>query len=246
MTFTNKIMVFDNSKEVAKKTAEIFVNAVARKPNIILGLPTGKTFIPIYREVVRLSKKKKISFAKVRTFNLDEFYGLKIGEKGSFSNYMNKNLFDKVDIKRQNIFMLNGNARDFSKECAVYENKIKKLGGIDLQFLGLGVNGHIGFNEPGSAFGSRTRRVKLTSYTRKLNAFLFSSATSVPRYALTMGIGTILDAKKIILVATGKSKSGIVREIVRGKINKKIPASALCRHKNVTLILDKDAARLLS
>lgn len=233
---TVKIIVLKNKKEAARRTAEIFVEAVKRKPNIILGLPTGKTFIPIYREIAKLQRKKKISFARVKTFNLDEFFGLKSEDKRSFRYWMNKNLFAKVDTRKENIFFLDGTAGDFKKECSDYEREIKKFGGIDLQFLGLGVNGHIGFNEPGSSFASRTRRVKLTRSTLKANA------AGVPHFALTMGIGTILRARKIILTATGKSKSCAVKEMVCGKISKKIPASALRSHKNIILILDKDAA----
>lgn len=242
MTFTNKLLVLNKRRDVAKKCAEIFVEAVKNKPDIVLGLPTGKTFVPIYHEIVKLCKKEKVSLAKVRTFNLDEFFGLKSGDKKSFRHYMDKNFFDKVDIARKNIFFLNGDVGDFKKECDDYEQEIRKAGGIDLQFLGIGVNGHIGFNEPGSVFTSRTRRVELTKSTREENASEFGSAAKVPQFALTVGIGTVLKSRKIVLAATGKTKSQIIEEVVCGKISKKIPASALRKHKDVCFLLDKDAA----
>ncbi|MBS3088921.1 glucosamine-6-phosphate deaminase [Candidatus Pacearchaeota archaeon] len=232
----NKLIILKNKEEAARRAAEIFVEAIQRKPNLVLGLPTGKTFVPIYREIVKLCGKKKISFAGVKTFNLDEYFGLKFGDKRSFRYYMNRNFFSKAGMGEGKIFMLNGDVKDFRRECLDYEREIRKAGGIDLLFLGIGLNGHIGFNEPGSSFASRTRRVKLTESTRK------SNAVGVPGYALTMGIGTILGARKIVLVATGRNKSLVVRKIINGEITTRVPASALRRHKNTTVILDKDAA----
>ena len=242
MISTDKIIILEDSKAVAKQTAEIFVEAIRKKPNIVLGLSTGETFIPVYRNIVKFYRKKKISFAKVKTFNLDEFYGIKSDSMGSLFEYMEKNLFGHINLKRKNIYFLNGGVEDWKKECDKYEREIKKVGGIDLQFLGLGVNGHIGFNEPWSLFASKTRKVKLTDSTRKAEVQWFGSVKRVPRFALTMGIRTILSAGNIILVATGKRKAQAVKRIVYSKPVKKIPASVLCKHKNVILILDEDAA----
>ncbi len=239
-----KIIILKNKKEVGKGAAFIIADAVRKNPNMILGLASGRTVIPLYKELVRLFNNGKINFSRVRSFNLDEYAGLNEEDKESLRYFMNKNFFSKVDIKSKNIYFLDGRAENFKKECRKFEKDIKDSGGIDFLILGIGRNGHIGFNEPGSGFDSLTRRVKLSEMTRKDNAALFHSKR-VPKYALTMGIKTIMKARKIILLASGKSKALAVGNAIKGKITEKFPVSALQRHRNVIFILDKLAGSLL-
>jgi len=228
-----KITIKKNKNEVSKEAARIISQSINKKPSLVLGLATGKTMIPVYKELLNLYKKKKISFKKVRTFNLDEYYN--IDDKNSFRYYMDKNLFNKVDINKKNINFLKE-----EKDGKNYEEKIKNLP-IDLQILGIGINGHIGFNEPGSSIKSKTRKVKLSESTIKTNSRFFKSK-KIPRYALTMGIGTIMKAKRIILIATGKEKSSIIKKTL-DKTNKNIPASILNKHSNVEFLLDSQTAK---
>lgn len=230
------------AKEVAKLAAKIVANNIKKNKGIVLGLATGNTMVEFYKELVKYYKKGFISFSKVKTFNLDEYYPINSEDKSSFRSFMNKHLFDKVNIKEKNINFLNGDVKDFKKECERYENKIKKVGGIDLQILGIGVNGHVGFNEPGSSFTSITRRVKLSSSTKKANAREFKGK-QVPKYALTMGIKTILSSDKIILLAIGDKKARAIKKTLEGKITKKVPASVLRKHKNVSIIIDCKAGK---
>jgi glucosamine-6-phosphate deaminase len=239
-----KTIVFENPHEIAEQVIETLEKEIAARPNLVLGLPTGKTVIPLYKELVKAHKKKKINFSKVRIFILDEYLGLKPTHKKSFKYFMDKNLLKKIDIKEKNINFLNGSAINITKEYEEYEEKIKKVGGIDLMFLGIGVNGHIAFNEPGSPFTSRTRQIVLTHETRKTN-FSPPSILHAPKHALTMGIATILNAKKIILIATGGHKAKAVKEALESPISTNCPASALRNHKDVTILLDKKAASLL-
>jgi len=216
-------IVLDNKKEVARFVSEIILKQVTKKQSSILGLATGKTMIPIYKKLT------KINFSKTKTFNLDEYLN-----SNKLRSFMNKYLFNKINIKKENIFFLDGKTNNPAKECEQYEKQIKK-NKIDLQILGIGRNTHIGFNEPGSKFNSKTRKVKLTEQTRKDNP------NSEP-YALTMGIKTILQAKKIILIATGKHKARAVKQTIESKPSIEIPATALQKHKNTIFILDKAAA----
>ena len=229
-----KLIIVKSIKEIALEVLDILYKQ--KKRNLVLGLATGNTMIPFYQELVRYFKNGKISFTDVRTFNLDE-YLLSGDNKKSLRFFMDKNLFNKIDIKKENIHFLNGLADDIELECKNYEKEIKKAGGIDLQILGIGRNGHIGFNEPGSSFNSKTRKIKLSEMTLKDN--------KVGKYALTVGIATIMRAKKIILLANGKHKADAIAKSVRGKIYEKVPASILKKHKDVTFIIDKEAASKL-
>ncbi len=233
-----KIIFLKNKKDVGKNAASIVADAVRKKSNLVLGLASGRTMIPLYRELVRLFNNMKTSFSRVRSFNLDEYSGLNGRDKTSLRYFMNKHLFNRVNIKRENIHFLDGRTRDKNRECKKFEDSIKDSGGIDLIILGIGRNGHIGFNEPGSSFNSLTRRVKLSETTRKDNK-------RVPKYALTIGIKTIMKARKIILLASGKNKADAVGLAVKGKISKELPASVLRKHRDVIFILDKSAASLL-
>ena len=225
-----------NKKKVAEEAAKIVLQEIKKKQNLVLGLATGRTMIPFYNALVKLKKNEKISFTNVRTFNLDEYVGLGEKDKKSFRHFMEEYFFSKVDLKKENINFLDGKTKNFKKECLRYENKIKKSGGIDLQILGIGRNRHIAFNEPGSSIKSRTRKVRLPEETRKVN---FGSLKNAPKFALTVGISTILNSRKILLLAFGKEKKKAVQNSLQGKISSKMPASFLRLHKNVIFVVDE-------
>ncbi|MBU0467083.1 MAG: glucosamine-6-phosphate deaminase [Nanoarchaeota archaeon] len=224
-----EVLVFAKEKEVAEEVAGLITKEIRKKSGLRLGLATGKTMIPVYRELVKLYKKKKVNFSKVKIFSLDEYVGT-----NKMRNYLEKNFFSKVNVSRSNINLLDGKARNLNLECKRYE---KDIGRLDLQILGIGRNGHIGFNEPGSGFRSNTRKIKLERATLK-------DKGKFPEFALTIGIGTILRANKILLVGFGKSKSETISSAL-DKMSKKIPASALQRRKNVLFVLDKQAGKNL-
>ncbi|MEK6819213.1 MAG: glucosamine-6-phosphate deaminase [Nanoarchaeota archaeon] len=235
-----KTILVKDKKEASKIAAEIICKEINKKRDLVLGLATGKTMIPVYKEITKLSKRQKIDFREVKTFNLDEYLGLNEKDKESFKTFMNKNLFGKINIQEKNINFLDGKNKGIKKECKDYENKIKKLGGIDLQILGIGKNGHIAFNEPESSFSSVTRKVKLTDQTRKDDSIFFKDKKT-PEYALTVGLKTIMNSKKIMLIALGKEKTEIVKRFFQTKITKKVPATILKKHKDFTFIIDKEA-----
>ena len=228
------------SDKAAKKAEKSINNS--SKP--VLGLATGKTFTGFYKKLVEKHNKKKISFSNITTFNLDEYVGLPSDHPESFHSYMENNLFKDVKIPNQNYHIPNGTAENLKKECEEYEIKIKNAGGINTQFLGIGENGHIGYNEPGSPHDSRTRVVKLTEETQKNKKEYFESR-KVPEKAITMGIGTILEADQIFLLASGEEKAEAVKKTVEGPITKDIPSSALQKHDNCTLIIDEEASTYL-
>ncbi|MFH1425694.1 MAG: glucosamine-6-phosphate deaminase [archaeon] len=225
-----KVLVFVNENEGAMEVAERIAGEIRRKPVLKLGLATGRTMIPIYKELILLSKSRRIRFSKIKSFNLDEFVSLSKNDKRSLRYFMDKNLFNKIRIEEKNIHFPDGKTD--------YDKLIKKSGGIDLQVLGLGVNGHIAFNEPGSSFRSKTRKVKLSKETIKLKKLNV-------KYAYTMGIGSILKSKKIILVAFGKEKAEAVRKMIELKPSIKTPASSLQKHKDVLVFLDRAVASKL-
>lgn len=230
---------------MSAKAAELVAKQIQKKKNSVLGLATGNTPLGMYKNLVKRHKKGEISFKKTATFNLDEYAGLSEDDKNSYHYYMRENLFKHIDITQKNIFILNGAAKNFKKECGNFEKMIKEKKGIDLQILGIGLNDHIGFNEPGSSFNSKTRAVNLTMATRKANGKYFSGVNKVPERALTMGLATITRAKKIILLASGKEKAEIIAKAFAGKIRRTVPASILRKHPDVIVILDKEAARLI-
>ena len=234
------LIVYNNKKEVSKNVALLISKEINKNPKLVLCLATGETMIPIYKELVKLYKKKLVDFSHVKTFNLDEYVGLSCNNKNSYRYFMEKNLFSKVNIKKNNINFLNGIAKNLDEECKKYDKKIKRSV-IDLAILGLGVNGHIAFNEPGSKFNSKIRVVELSENTRKVNSRFFNSLNEVPKMALSVGVKTILDSKKIILVATGKEKSNVVEKTIKSKINQNIPSSFLKKHKSCLFIIDKEA-----
>lgn len=239
-----RFCIFDTAAEVATAVAASVAETLALKPSAVLGLATGKTFIPIYAEVVALYRRGGISFADATSFNLDEYIGLPQGHIASFRAYMDAQLFGHVDFSSDRTH-LPGVTGDIELACERYEQAIANSGGIDLQLLGIGQNGHIGFNEPGSAFESRTRRVALTASTIEANTSDFPPGESPPAEAVTMGIGTILEAHKIALVAVGANKSDALRTAFKEAPSVDNPASALQGHGSVTVYCDRDAASKL-
>ncbi|KYH37677.1 MAG: glucosamine-6-phosphate deaminase [Candidatus Bathyarchaeota archaeon B24] len=243
--FMVKVLIVKNYEELSLETALRIAEAVRSKPDIVLGLATGGTPLGCYRELIRMHREEGLSFSKVTTFNLDEYVGLPPSHPQSYHYYMFHNLFDHVDVRRENVHIPDGMAEDLDEECRRYEEAIKEAGGIDLQLLGIGRNGHIGFNEPGSPFDSRTRVVKLSEQTRKDNARFFNSIDEVPTHAITMGIGTIMEARRIILIASGEAKAEAIAKAVKGPKTVDVPASALQDHPDCLFIIDKEAASLL-
>ncbi len=228
--------------ELSKRAAEIIADAIRNKPNVVLGLATGSTPVGCYRELIRMHKEEGLDFSKVVTFNLDEYMGLPPTHSQSYRHFMNENLFNHINIKIENTHVPNGLSNDFQKTCREFEEAIKKSGGIDLQLLGIGNNGHIAFNEPGSPFNSRTRVVNISEQTIKDNARFFKSVDEVPRQAISMGIGTIMEAGKIVLSASGGGKADAVAKSINGPITEAVPASILQTHPNCTFVIDDAAA----
>jgi glucosamine-6-phosphate deaminase len=220
---------------LSDRAANIFLSAILANPRIVLGLPTGRTPVKMYERVVAACSREYHCFRDVVSFNLDEYIGIESTHPGSYCAFMNEHLFGHVDMQKSNEHIPNGMARDAGAECARYEREIAAAGGLDLTFLGLGSNGHIGFNEPGTPFDSRTRVVALTESTRAANAPLFPDGT-VPTHAITMGIGTILESKSIVLLASGDKKRAAIERLRSGEITEDFPASALWKHPDVTVL----------
>lgn len=241
-----KVFVCPSYEALSKKAASIVAGAISAKPKFILGLATGTSPLGLYSELANLNRDGRVDFANVTTYNLDEYYPIDPANDQSYRYFMNKNLFNNVNVDMANTHVLYGKAADAAVECAEYDAAIAAAGGIDLQVLGIGNNGHIGFNEPGKDFIWATHRVELTESTIEANSRLFNSADEVPRAALTMGIGNIMTAKEIVLVANGPKKAQAIKDALEGEISPYCQASILQLHKNVTFILDEDAASLLS
>ncbi|MGI6169270.1 MAG: glucosamine-6-phosphate deaminase [Christensenellales bacterium] len=240
-----KYHIFKNADEVGKTAAIIFSNQVLKKKDSVLGLATGSTPIPAYQHIVRMHHAGLVDYSQVTTYNLDEYCGLSQDMEQSYSFFMRHNLFRHINIPKHQIHVPNGMALDIKAECENYESSINASGGIDLQLLGIGMNGHVGFNEPCDSYVFETHQVALTQSTIEANKRFFPSASDVPRYAITMGIGTIMNARAIVLVATGKSKAEPIRNMLRRDPSPYCPASVLRFHPNATLLLDEEAASLL-
>ncbi|MBU4455444.1 glucosamine-6-phosphate deaminase [Patescibacteria group bacterium] len=240
-----KIIIAKNYQSMSRKAADLIIQQIQKKKSSVLGLATGNTPLGVYKNLAKAHKKGEVSFKKITAFNLDEYAGLSENSKNSYHYYMRENFFKHIDIAQKNIFILDGAAKNLKKECGNFEKMIKERKGIDLQILGIGLNDHIGFNEPGSSFKSKTRPVNLTTATRKANRKYFSGINEVPKKALTMGLATIMRAKKIILLASGKEKAEIIAKALKGKIKPTVPASILQKHPDVTVILDKEAAGII-
>jgi len=240
-----RIVICKNEAEAARKAAAEVEKAVRAKPDIVLGLATGSSPVAFYRELAKDCKAGKVSFKKVKSWNLDEYRGLPGTHNQSYRYFMDKNLFDHIDIVKKNTHVLNGLAKDPVKECAAYEKAIKRAGGIAIQILGIGSDGHIAFNEPGSSLASRTRVVSLTPRTIKDNARFFKKASDVPTQALSMGVGSIMEAKKVILFAFGKNKADAVAAAVEGGVSQFCTASVLQFHPDAVFYVDRAAAAKL-
>ncbi len=236
------VEIYADYTALSERAAEILAELVQQKPNAVLGLPTGSTPEGFYAAVVRMG----LSLSQVRSFNLDEYVGLPRTHDQSYYTFMDQHFYQHVDIPLENRYILDGTRPDPEEECRRYEEAIAAAGGMDLVILGIGLNGHIGFNEPGAAWDARTRKVALAERTRQANARHFERPELVPEHALTMGIGTILEAKRVLVLASGEAKAAIVREMVKGVPGVGVPATALQRHPQVTVLLDKSAAALLS
>jgi glucosamine-6-phosphate deaminase len=240
------IHVFDSEADLARAVGERFATLLAAKPDAVLGLATGRTPLATYAELRHLHLAGQADFSRASTFNLDEFAGIGPTHPGSFRRYMDMKLFDSINIDRARIHFLDGLASDTEAECARYEAEIDRSGGIDLQMLGIGANGHIGFNEPGEDLVARTHRVRLHETTRRDNATQFGGdMTAVPHEALSMGMGTILKGATILLMATGARKARCVERAIIGPVTTRLPASFLQLHRDVDLYLDRAAAALL-
>ena len=236
-----KIIRTKDYEEMSRKAANLISAQILLKPDCVLGLATGSTPIGIYDQLVEWYKKGDLDFSTVKTVNLDEYKGLTRDNEQSYYYFMHHHLFDRVNIDEENTHVPNGKVENGDEECLRYEALIKSMGGVDLQLLGLGRNGHIGFNEPAADFPKITHCVDLTESTIEANKRFFASADEVPRQAYTMGIGTIMKAVKILVVANGEDKADAVAAMVQGKINPEVPASILQLHNNVILVADEAA-----
>jgi glucosamine-6-phosphate deaminase len=234
------VRIFDDAARASRAVARLIARQLELQPASVLGLPTGRTSVDVYKELVRLGP----DFSRARTFNLDEFVGMPAQHRRSFHAFMDRHLFCRVNLPHGRGHFLDGDARDLDAECARFERAIAAAGGIDLLVLGIGANGHIGFNEPGKALFARTHRARLTAATRRANAGLFAGQPSkVPREALSMGMGTILAARAIVLIATGRSKARAINAMFSGRITPSVPASFLQLHQDTTLVLDRAASQ---
>lgn len=241
-----EVVIRENAEGIAKLGAELIAEVVRRKPKCVLGLATGSTPVATYKELIRLHKQEGLDFSRVTSFNLDEYVGLPPEHDQSYRYFMTENLFKHININPKNTHVPDGMAKDIPAFCRWYEEQIVKAGGIDVQLLGIGSNGHIAFNEPGSSLGSRTRVKTLDEGTRSDNARFFKSMNEVPKYAITMGIGTIMDARQLILLANGAGKAEAIQKTCEGPITAIVPATVVQLHPKATIIVDKAAASKLS
>jgi glucosamine-6-phosphate deaminase len=241
-----RVIIVPDGAAVGRRAARFVADLIRRKPASVLGLATGSSPVGLYGELIRLHRDEGLDFSRVTSFNLDEYVGLDPVHPQSYRAFMRRELFDHVNIEPSRTFVPDGRALDFESSCRAYEQKIVELGGIDLQVLGIGTDGHIAFNEPGSSLGSRTRLKTLASETIRDNARFFGSEDLVPRLAVTMGVGTILEARRCLLVAMGSNKAEAIRATVEGPITAQVTATALQLHRDVVLVVDEAAASLLA
>lgn len=240
------VRIFKSADNYSKAAAMEISRLIGKKADAVLGFATGSTPLLLYRELIRLSNEEGLDFSKVTTFNLDEYVGLSRNHSQSYHHFMMENLFSQINICPHNIYVPNGTVENIEEQCEWYEDQIKLKDGIDLQILGIGGNGHIAFNEPGSSLGSRTRIKTLSDQTRKDNSRFFDKMEEVPKYAITMGIGTIMDSRKLLLMASGKNKAKAIKNTVEGPITAMIPATIVQMHQHAMIYIDEDAASLLS
>ena len=240
------LVLKQTAEELGREAARVVANAVRRNPALRLGLATGSTTVGMYQELVRLHREETLDFSRVVTFNLDEYLGLPANHPHSFHYFMEQNFFAHVNVAPANIHIPDGAIKEnYQQYCAAYEQAIGDAGGIDLQVLGIGRNGHVGFNEPTSSLGSRTRLKVLSKETIEDNRKFFAAEEEIPQCAITMGIGTILEAKRILLLASGSSKAAAIAKAIEGPITASVTASALQLHGDVTFIIDREAGAQL-
>lgn len=232
-------------EEMSKAGAQIVAALLRKKPNGVLGFATGSTPLGLYRELIRMHQREGLDFSKITTFNLDEYVGLPPEHDQSYHYFMWENLFKHINVDRRFVHIPMGMAQNIEAHCEWYEEQIEKAGGIDLQILGIGANGHIAFNEPGSSLGSRTRIKTLTGTTREANARFFKNPHEVPKYAITMGVGTIMDAKHVLLLANGAAKAEAIAATCEGPITAMWPATIVQMHRLATVLVDQAAAAKL-
>lgn len=235
---------YGNNEQLSIKAAEIVKKQILEKPNSVLGLPTGSSPIGMYNYLVAMYKRGELDFSSVTTFNLDEYCDLPTDHPQSYHEFMQKNFFQHVNLKPEHRHMPKSDKVDQQSGCEHYEKKIRQAGGIDLQILGIGRNGHIGFNEPGTPFSSRTHVIQLHQDTRQANARFFSSIDEVPKAAVTMGIKTIMRARKILLLVSGEAKQEALYELIHSSVNEQFPASVLQLHPNVLVLVEEKACGL--
>ena len=241
-----QIIKTKNYDEMSEKAASIFISQVNAKPTSVLGLATGSSVLGLYENLIKSHKNDNLDFSQIKTVNLDEYAGLSGTNDQSYRYYMDNNLFKHINIKPENTHLPDGLAKDLRAECKRYNAEITSLGGIDIQLLGLGLNGHIGFNEPDDIFVKETHLVDLDEITIKANSRFFANEKDVPRQAITMGIQNIMHAKKIVLCVSGKAKANILKEVLFGAITPKVPGSILQLHPDLTIVADEDALSEIS
>ena len=240
-----RVIITKDYDQMSRTAALIIAKQVRSKPASVLGLATGSTPLGTYKELVRMHKKEGLDFSKVRTFNLDEYFRLNPSHSQSYHTFMFENLFNRINLRPGNISIPDGMTEDVDRFCMDYERRIKSAGGLDLQLLGIGRDGHIGFNEPGSSLGSRTRLKTLAEETVRDNARFFGGRKEVPRLAITMGVGTIMEARKLVMLASGAGKADAVKRSIEGPITAQVTASALQLHPSVAVVIDAEAASTL-
>ena len=241
-----EVIIKESPEEMSKLSGELIADLVRRKPRCVLGLATGSTPLGTYKELIRLHKEEGLDFSRVVTFNLDEYVGLAHEHPQSYHYFMWENFFKHINVNPKNVHIPDGTAKDIPGFCRWYEEQIVKAGGLDLQLLGIGSNGHIAFNEPVSSLGSRTRVKTLDEKTRQDNARFFRNMNEVPKYAITMGIGTIMDARQLILLANGTGKADAISKTCEGPITAIVPATIVQLHPKATIIVDKGASTKLT
>lgn len=237
-------VIIDSRENIARRAADLYEEVLGRKPDAVLGFATGSTPLDLYAELVRRVNAGQLSFRDVTTFNLDEYVGLDPTHDQSYRYFMDKNLFEMIDLDPARVNIPSGLTVS-ENDCAAYEEKIAKAGGIDMQLLGIGHNGHIGFNEPNTPFGSLTHKVDLTASTIDANARFFASRDEVPKQAVTMGIRTVMNARRLVLIALGEGKAEIIKKTVCGEVTPEVPASVLQLHPDAYIFADFEAAKYL-
>ena len=237
-----EVVIQRDYEQMSKVAAQIVSEVLNAKPNAVLGMATGSTPLGLYQELVRLHREEQLDLSRVTTFNLDEYVGLRMDHPQSYHYFMHEHFFRHVNIPRQNINIPSGTTSNYPAFCEWYEQRIAQCGGIDLQILGIGSDGHIAFNEPTSSLSSRTRLKTLSEQTIDDNARFFERREDVPIYAITMGVGTILDARKLVMVASGKAKARAIAQAVEGPVTSMVTASAIQLHRDATVVVDEQAA----